>query len=489
MIQSPDNEPALATAASTSNRLGGTAGSAAAAPTLWGLTPVQLHDRFWAARGVQVVRQGQDTELVPNAELFLLATASTMTVFRLAPLVERLSWQQPELLWLRLVDNRDGSYREYAVHDEAGRLIRFERRYPASETRMGRVVMTSERGLAELWQRAASPAEGWARLRRATVRRRRSVARLPGRIFDADDPRGQMHAMRELVRVWKQPDSTITRIARTSGAVWKDATARISPQTSFVGPVWIGAGRHVEHATSVVGPTVLWDDPAHRPEPEMLVWHEIEPGQRLRQSAETQRSLPTGPRGKRVFDVLFSLATLLATAPLYPLVMLAIWLEDGRPFFFTHRRQGLGGATFPCIKFRSMRKDADAIKQELTEANQVDGPQFYMASDPRLTKVGRFIRHWNIDELPQFLNVLRGEMSVVGPRPSPDAENQYCPPWREARLSVRPGVTGLWQVRRSREPGLDFQEWIRYDIEYVENMSWRQDLQVLVETIRVLLRG
>ncbi|MEX0885582.1 MAG: sugar transferase [Phycisphaeraceae bacterium] len=459
-----------------------------AVPTLWGLTPIQLHDRFWAARGVQVVRQGQDTELVPNAELFLLATARTMTVCRLAPLVDRLSWERPELLWLRLVDNHEGSYREYAMHDADGRLIGFERQYPASQTRMGRVVMTPERGLAELWQRAANPAQGWARLRRATSRRRRAVARLPGRVLNADDPRELMQCIRDLVRVWKQPDSTITRIQRAPASVWRDDTASVDPATSFVGPVWIGAGRRLDRDTRVVGPTVLWDDPAHRPEPAMLVWHEIEPGERLRQAREAAEPRP-GLFGKRAFDIASALLALALTLPLYPLVMLAIWLEDGRPFFFTHRRQGKGGTTFPCIKFRSMRKDADHIKHQLAGANQVDGPQFYIASDPRLTRVGRLIRSLNIDELPQFINVLRGQMSLVGPRPSPDAENQYCPPWREARLSVRPGITGLWQVRRSREPELDFQEWIRYDIEYVENLSWRLDLQIIIETFRVLLRG
>src|SRR5207248_7868201 len=103
------------------------------------------------------------------------------------------------------------------------------------------------------------------------------------------------------------------------------------------------------------------------------------------------------------------------------------------------------------------------------------GPQFYIEWDVRVTKVGRFLRQTRLDELPQFFNVLRGQMSVVGPRPSPFKENQFCPAWREARLSVRPGITGLWQVKRTRTVGLDFQEWIKYDIEYVENASFSLD--------------
>jgi lipopolysaccharide/colanic/teichoic acid biosynthesis glycosyltransferase len=180
---------------------------------------------------------------------------------------------------------------------------------------------------------------------------------------------------------------------------------------------------------------------------------------------------------------------ILLTLPLYPFVMLAIWLEDGRPFFFVHKRETRGGREFGCIKFRSMRKDADQIKAQLQKENKADGPQFFIENDPRMTRVGDFLRKTNIDELPQFFNVLLGHMSVVGPRPSPYSENQYCPPWREARLSVRPGITGLWQVRRTRRQGLDFQEWIKYDIEYVENASWLLDLRIIWETVRLIIRG
>jgi lipopolysaccharide/colanic/teichoic acid biosynthesis glycosyltransferase len=176
------------------------------------------------------------------------------------------------------------------------------------------------------------------------------------------------------------------------------------------------------------------------------------------------------------------------TAPLYPLVMLAILLEDGRPFFFTHEREAQGGRPFRCIKFRSMRKNSEALNAQLAAINQADGPQFFVNDDPRLTRVGRFLRRTNIDELPQFINVLMGHMSVVGPRPSPYTENQCCAEWRETRLSVRPGITGLWQVRRTRLRGRDFQEWINYDIQYVENMSWKLDLKLIWQTVMVVLQ-
>jgi lipopolysaccharide/colanic/teichoic acid biosynthesis glycosyltransferase len=192
---------------------------------------------------------------------------------------------------------------------------------------------------------------------------------------------------------------------------------------------------------------------------------------------------------KRAFDIVFAIVALALTVPFYPIIMLAIWLEDGGPFFFTHRRETLGGREFGCVKFRSMRQDADQIKEQLAEMNTADGPQFYIEEDPRLTRVGRVLRRTYIDELPQFWNVLLGQMSVVGPRPSPFRENQFCPPWREARLSVRPGITGLWQVKRTRRQGLDFQEWIKYDLEYVENVSWRLDLRIVLETVRLVLTG
>jgi lipopolysaccharide/colanic/teichoic acid biosynthesis glycosyltransferase len=232
---------------------------------------------------------------------------------------------------------------------------------------------------------------------------------------------------------------------------------------------------------------VLWDAPGATPIEAVARPRPIEPGVLVHRRV-TPKPLNRAQRlGKRAFDVGFALLVLLLTLPLYPLVMLAIWLEDGRPFLFTHRRESLGGREFPCIKFRTMRKDADRIKARIQSRNKSDGPHFYMEHDPRLTRVGQFLRRFNIDELPQFLNVLAGHMSVVGPRPSPYDENQYCPPWREARLSVRPGITGLWQIQRSREEGRDFQEWIRYDIEYVEHHTWRLDLWIIWRTFRSLI--
>jgi lipopolysaccharide/colanic/teichoic acid biosynthesis glycosyltransferase/uridine kinase len=196
-----------------------------------------------------------------------------------------------------------------------------------------------------------------------------------------------------------------------------------------------------------------------------------------------------GQAAKRLLDIVASTIFLLVFSPLYLLIALAIWLEDGRPVFFTQIRVGQFGREFRMYKFRSMCHNAEAKLQELLAKNcHSEGVTFKIKNDPRLTRVGKFLRKYNLDELPQFWNVLLGDMSVVGPRPSPYSENQFCPPWREARLSVRPGITGLWQVRRTRRAGSDFQEWIKYDIEYVENRTWWLDMKIIYKTILTMVR-
>ena len=190
---------------------------------------------------------------------------------------------------------------------------------------------------------------------------------------------------------------------------------------------------------------------------------------------------------KRITDCLVAVIILLLFAPLFPFIALAIKLTSPGPVFYKDRRQGLHGKDFGCLKFRTMITGAHAIQEKLRIVSQVDGPQFKMEDDPRISTVGRFLRETYIDEIPQFFNVLAGQMGVVGPRPSPESENTLCPLWRDARLSVRPGITGLWQVHRTRQPMRDFQEWIHYDIEYVRNLSLKMDLSICWQTTRKLL--
>jgi lipopolysaccharide/colanic/teichoic acid biosynthesis glycosyltransferase len=133
-----------------------------------------------------------------------------------------------------------------------------------------------------------------------------------------------------------------------------------------------------------------------------------------------------------------------------------------------------------------MLTNADEMQRALAAQQQMDGPQFKMDRDPRVTKIGAILRKLNVDELPQMWNVVRGDMSFVGPRPSPFRENQICIPWRNGRLSVRPGITGLWQVcRRDRDQG-DFHQWIHYDLLYVRNVSFRLDVMIFFATIFTL---
>jgi lipopolysaccharide/colanic/teichoic acid biosynthesis glycosyltransferase len=164
-------------------------------------------------------------------------------------------------------------------------------------------------------------------------------------------------------------------------------------------------------------------------------------------------------------------------------VSLAVVISSGFPIFFGHERQSKGGRNFKCWKFRTMMRDAESMVLDLQDENIADGPQVFIKNDPRITRIGRILRRFHIDELPQFWNVLVGDMSLVGPRPSPENENQFCPAWRESRLSIRPGITGLWQVERTRQPGLDFQEWIKYDIEYVNRANLVLDLKIIVKTV------
>jgi lipopolysaccharide/colanic/teichoic acid biosynthesis glycosyltransferase len=461
-------------------------GGQAATPTIWGLSPQEVHDRFWACRGVAVVRRGVAAEIPESAELYLLLDPHVLVMFRLRDLVELLSWLTPRLLLVRLRHDSTDTYRERVAVDDEGRLLGFERIYDALDSRQARIGLTSESGVAALWQRAASSREGWQCLRNEVSAEERQARSMPGRVFDTRNDEQVMAHLEVLLEAWSHPDSTIPRVRRGVSGTWTDRDARVAPEASIVGRVWVGAGRTLKGSDLVVGPAILWDAPGARPPRDPVRWRDLQP-LALRSPQGPRRPVRTPHPGKRLFDVLFSLVALLVTLPLYPLIMLAIWIEDGWPVFFAHRRETLGGREFPCFKFRSMRRDAESTKAVLLERNVADGPQFFVRDDPRSTRVGRILRATQLDEIPQFWNVLLGHMSVVGPRPSPRHENQYCPAWREARLSVRPGITGLWQIRRTRAQGLDFQEWIKFDLEYVERMSWTLDLWILWRTCVVVL--
>jgi lipopolysaccharide/colanic/teichoic acid biosynthesis glycosyltransferase len=448
---------------------------------------VELHDRFWASRGVQVVRLGQPSVIVRDAEVLMLAHPASLYIFRLAPILDAISWINPDLVFIRLSDRRRGEYAERIATDPAGRFMGFSRLYDGANARLHRVALTTDPEIARVWQGSPDPRSGWRNLRRLVPRDDRYAARLDAKIFDSSQAEEQALFMRELIRRWSRPDSTIDGIQRVREGIWCFGPRPAPVNAQARSPLWVGAGRAIPADAAAVGPAVLWDDPAARPAPRPVEWQQIEPlSAPVKPAPDHHRARPRPL--KRLFDILFALLALAATLPLYPFIALAIFLEDRGPIFFGHTRETLGGREFKCWKFRSMRRDAEQIKARLAGQNQADGPQFFMENDPRLTRVGKVLRDLQLDEIPQFINVLKGDMSVVGPRPSPFKENQYCPPWREARLSVRPGVTGLWQISRTRAAGADFQEWIKYDIEYVERQSFRLDLWIIYKTVVLVLR-
>ncbi len=190
---------------------------------------------------------------------------------------------------------------------------------------------------------------------------------------------------------------------------------------------------------------------------------------------------------KRAADLAGAAALLVALAPLLALVALAIRAADGGPALFVQERVGRYGRRFRMVKLRTMVPDAEARLPSLLERNEIGGAAFKMRDDPRVTPIGRWLRRFSLDELPQLLNVLAGDMSLVGPRPPLPAEVARWERWQWRRLSVRPGLTGLWQV--SGRADLPWESWIRLDLEYVDRWSLWLDLTVLARTIPVVLQG
>jgi lipopolysaccharide/colanic/teichoic acid biosynthesis glycosyltransferase len=189
--------------------------------------------------------------------------------------------------------------------------------------------------------------------------------------------------------------------------------------------------------------------------------------------------------GKRTLDVLGAIVAIVLTAPIVALLAAIIKLESRGSVFYRSTRIGRGGRPFTFYKLRSMVKDADRHRQKIEHMNEADGPVFKIARDPRVTRVGRFIRSTSLDELPQFYNVLIGDMSLVGPRPPIPQEVAQYEPWQLRRLDVRPGITCLWQISgRSR---LGFQEWMRLDLEYIKHQSPVLDVKILLRTVPAVL--
>jgi len=192
---------------------------------------------------------------------------------------------------------------------------------------------------------------------------------------------------------------------------------------------------------------------------------------------------------KQLLDLIGAFLLLLLLAPVFLFVAAAIRVSSPGPVLFRQRRCGLNGRPFTMLKFRSMVSDAEQRQQELAALNEMGGPVFKVSNDPRITPIGRWLRKYSIDETPQFFNVLRGEMSLVGPRPLPvDEVQRFDDPSHRRRLSVKPGLTCLWQVS-GRNNLNDFKDWVRLDLEYIDNWSFWLDVKILWRTIPVVLTG
>ena len=188
---------------------------------------------------------------------------------------------------------------------------------------------------------------------------------------------------------------------------------------------------------------------------------------------------------KRTFDFVVSLLLVLVLSPLLALIAIAVAISSRGPVLYRSMRPGIGGESFACLKFRTMRSDADQIQADLESLNEASGPLFKIRQDPRLTRVGRFLRRYSLDELPQLLNVLAGQMSLVGPRPLPQRDFERLEEWHKKRYLVLPGITGLWQVAGRSE--LDFDDLVRLDFLYLERWSVGLDLAILLKTVPAVL--
>ncbi|MDF1543924.1 MAG: sugar transferase [bacterium] len=202
------------------------------------------------------------------------------------------------------------------------------------------------------------------------------------------------------------------------------------------------------------------------------------------------RAVPEGKLSqliKSFIDRLGALVGIILAAPLMFAAAMAIKVDSRGPILFKQRRSGLNGRVFGFLKFRTMCIDAEQQKSQLADLNEMSGPVFKIRQDPRITRVGRFLRKYSIDELPQLFNVLRGEMSLVGPRPPLPREVAQYEPWQRRKLSVKPGVTCLWQVNGRNQ--IDFEDWMRLDLEYIDNWSLLLDARILARTLPAVLKG
>lgn len=452
---------------------------------MWGLSVEQLHDAYWRSRGIQCVRRSMPFVKQPGTEMFMLMDVDQFVSFDLGTIADSIVWNRAPVSRVR-VKTPSADYVEKVISEE-DELVRISRDYTSRYIGSHGVKLTRRPSIAEAWSRNQERYKALRELRRYVDWKRTDAYEVEGHVdFTNRSAEVDEVLVNRLVSVWKNPGESITGIKELSQGVWGVDDLQVEPgKTTPVPPVWIGAAKTVDSDDLIVGPVAIQD------EKDCFIDFEV----RLCEIDEIrtpQNSLPEGAVDsevsgylllKRMIDVTVALMILTLLLPLIVPVSMAVIITSGFPIFFGHERQSKGGRNFKCWKFRTMMRNAESMVVDLQGDNLADGPQVYIKDDPRVTRIGGILRRFHIDELPQFWNVLVGDMSLVGPRPSPEKENQFCPAWREARLSIRPGITGLWQVERTRQPGLDFQEWIKYDIEYVNRASILLDFKIIFKTL------
>jgi len=290
--------------------------------------------------------------------------------------------------------------------------------------------------------------------------------------LDADTPKPRPHA----VASEEGPDMPAGDGAEASGASYGSAIQHLAPVTAT--------------AAIAVAQPVAAPDLALVPAAAPIAVGSLDLSALEQIFADFDSDLSTVVRLslKRAFDILASATALLLLSPVLLLIAALIKLGDGGPVLFVQRRVGLRGRTFRMLKFRSMVIHAERLRPKLEICNESSGPVFKMRLDPRVTAIGRFVRRYSLDELPQLLNVLRGDMSIVGPRPSLPSEAAHYEQWQYRRFSVRPGLTCLWQVDPRRYQ-VSFDEWMQLDLTYVDRWNLRLDLALMLRTFRVVFAG
>jgi lipopolysaccharide/colanic/teichoic acid biosynthesis glycosyltransferase len=390
-----------------------------------------------------------------------------------------LLWTAQRPAVARVVQDEDHRVCETVIANADHSFVRIDRFHQRHRADLSRVAITSSRELAQSWQSLQEPAQAWRQIRSAADRRGNFPRTLPGLVFDRKDPDEVDGFARSLPQFWTRPSSAIQGIECSDSRVWKPSHADVAMNARIIGSVWIGAGRSVAADDVIAGPAVLWDDPGAKTrgvrtmeQRRLRATTHVESPAVVRRRSRAERAF------KRSFDILAALVILIVTSPLSLAAIAAIRLQDGSPALVSRRRLTLRGREFRCWRFRVLHKEAEKLQAVLRSQ-----PDYYARRDPRVTSVGRLIQRFGIDGLPQFANVLMGHLSIVGPRPGPPDDEQGSSSWREARLSVRPGITGLWRITPLHQAGDDFQDWARYDVQYVEAGGLGMDLRIIARTL------